>query len=157
MKRNLREKYRGFTLIELLVVVAIIGLLSVMVVASIRNVKAKARDAERVSEMNSIATVLGLYHNDYNLYPSLAQGIPPEGIYITGTDAFSTALEATEYINNVPTDPSDMDSTDCGGVLNLTGYHYYYQSTDGRNYVLGYCLETNSMQGRAQGENYLSP
>lgn len=141
-------------MVELLVVVAIIALLTGMVIVSMRNVKAKARDAERVSEMNSIATVLGLYHNDYNLYPSTAQGIPPEGIYITGTDAFSLALEATGYITNVPNDPSDMDSTNCGS---LTGYHYYYQSADGRDYILGYCLETNSMQGRVQGENYLSP
>jgi prepilin-type N-terminal cleavage/methylation domain-containing protein len=150
MKINLREKYKGFTLIELLVVIAIIGLLVGMVVISVRGVKAKARDAERVSEMNSLTTVLGLYHSDYNLYPIF------DG-YITGNDAFSLALEATTYINNVPTDPSDMDSNDCGGVLNLTGYHYYYRSTDGRSYILGYCLETNSMQGRAQGENYLSP
>lgn len=150
MKKILHEKYRGFTLIELLVVVAIIGLLTGMLIVSMRNIKAKARDAERVSEMNTITTVLGLYHNDYNLYPIF------DG-YITGGDAFSLALEATEYINNVPIDPSDMDSTDCGGVLNLTGYHYYYQSTDGRDYILGYCLETNSMQGRSQGENYLSP
>jgi len=155
MKRNLREKYRGFTLIELLVVIAIIGLLVGMVVISVRDVKAKARDAERVSDMNSINTVLGLYHNDYNLYPSVAQGIPPEGIYITGNDAFSLALEATTYINNVPTDPLERDSTNCGA---LTGYHYHYQSIDdGRDYVLRYCLETNSMQSRAQGENYLSP
>lgn len=147
MKKNPREKNNGFTLVELLVVVAIIGLLSMMVVISVRNIKAKARDAERVSAMNSIATVLNLYHNDYNLYPIF------DG-YITGIDDFSVALKATGYINNVPIDPSEMDSSGCGS---LTGYHYYYQSTDGKDYVLGYCQETNSMQGRAQGENYLSP
>jgi prepilin-type N-terminal cleavage/methylation domain-containing protein len=147
MKTNLHKKHKGFTLVELLVVVVIIGLLSMMVVISVRSIKAKTRDAERVSEMNSLATVLGLYHSDYNLYPIFDE-------YITGTDAFSVTLEATTYITNVPTDPLDRDSTDCGA---LTGYHYYYQSTDGRNYVLGYCLETSSMQGLSQGENYLSP
>jgi len=123
--------------------------LSMMVVISVKNIKAKARDAERVSEMNSIATVLNLYHNDYNFYPIF------DG-YITGIDDFSVALKATSYINNVPTDPLEMDSSSCGGVLNLTGYHYYYQG-DGGDYILGYCLETNSMQGVARGENYLSP
>ena len=143
----MKRKQKGFTLVELLVVVAIIGLLVGMVIVSLQNIKAKSRDAERVSEMNSIITVLGLYHNDYNLYPVF------DG-YITGSDAFSLALEATGYISNVPSDPMDMDSSNCGS---LTGYHYYYQSTDGRSYILGYCLETNSMQGLSQGENYLSP
>jgi len=118
-----------------------------MVVISVRNIKAKARDVERVSEMNSMITVLGLYHADYNLYPVFDD-------YITGIDDFSVAIRATKYISNIPTDPSEMDSNSCGS---LTGYHYYYQSTDGRDYILGYCLETNSMQGRPQGENYLSP
>lgn len=141
------RKQKGFTLVELLVVVAIIGLLTGMVVISVRNIKAKSRDAERVSDMRSMEAVLGLYHSDYNLYP-IYDG------YITGSDAFSLILEATNYINNVPTDPSDMDSTDCGS---LTGYHYYYQSTDGRSYILGYCLETDSMQGLSHGDNYFVP
>lgn len=143
----MRKKNKGFTLVELLVVVAIIGILIGATVISVRNIKAKSRDAERVSTIRSIATVLSLYHNDYNLYPIY------EG-YITGTDDLSVALKATGYINNVPTDPTEMSSTDCGA---LNGYHYYYQSIDGRSYILGYCLETNSMQGLPQGENYLSP
>jgi len=147
MKKDLHKKHEGFTLVELLVVVAIIGLLSGAVVISIRNIKAKARDAERVSEINSIVTVLVLYHNDYNLYPIF------DG-YITASDSFSTTLEATEYISNIPTDPLETDSTSCGV---LTGHHYYYQSIDGRDYILGYCLETNSIHGLSQGENYLSP
>jgi prepilin-type N-terminal cleavage/methylation domain-containing protein len=144
----MKKKQKGFTLVELLVVVAIIGLLVGMVVISVRSVKAKARDAERVSDMNSISTVLGLYHNDYNLYPIF------DG-YITGSDVFSLALEATGYITNVPVDPSGMDSAGSCGVL--TGYHYHYQSVDGKNYILSYCLETNSMHGVSQGYNYLSP
>jgi len=142
-----KKNYGGFTLIELLVVVAIIGLLTGMVVISVRNVKAKARDAERVSAMHSIVTVLGFYHNDYNLYP-IYDG------YITGTDALSTALKNTGYISMIPIDPLNSDSTDCGS---LTGYRYYYQSLDGKDYYLGYCLETNSIHGRAKGENSLVP
>jgi len=147
MDMRFKRDYRGFTLVELLVVVAIIGLLSGMVVISVRNIKAKARDAERVSEINSIATVLSLYHNDYNLYPVF------DG-YITGTDDLSTTLKNTGYINMVPIDPLNTDSSDCGS---LTGYRYYYQSLDGRDYYLGYCLETGSIQGRAKGENSLVP
>jgi len=146
---NVKTKQRksGFTLVELLVVVAIIALLVTAIVASFENAKAKARDAERVSEINSINTALGFYHNDYNMYPIY------EG-YITGSDTLSEALKATGYINTIPTDPTDRDSTECGA---LSGYHYYYQSTDGKEYILGFCLETNSLHGRVKGDNYLSP
>ena len=142
-----KEKNKGFTLVELLVVLAIIGLLSGMVVISVRNVKAKSRDAERVSEINSIATVLSLYHTDHNRFPVF------DG-YITGTDALSLTLEGTNYITEVPVDPLNNDSSECGS---LSGYRYYYQSLDGSDYYLGYCLETNSVHGKAKGENSFVP
>ena len=145
-----KENSKGFTLVELLVVVAIIGLLSMMVVISVTGAKAKSRDAQRVSEINSIATVLSMYHNDYNQYPIFDGNI-------TGTDTVSVALRGTGYINMVPTDPLNQDSSACAGApLNLTGYYYYYQS-DGTDFILGYCLETNSMTGKTQGPNYLMP
>jgi len=144
---NFTDKNKGFTLVELLVVIAIIGLLSGMVVISVKNVKAKGRDAERISEINNIATVLGFYHNDYNVYP-IYDG------YIIGTDSLSIALKNTGYISVVPTDPLSIDSSDCG---TLSGYRYYYQSIDGSDYYLGYCLETNSVHGKAKGENSYVP
>lgn len=130
---------KGFTLVELLVVVAIIGLLTGMVVISIQNVKAKARDAQRVADINSIATALSLYHNDFNAYPIF------DG-YTTGTDVLSIALKDAGTISTAPTDP-----------LNTGNYQYYYQSTDGTDYYLEYYLETNSVSGKSQGRNYLVP
>jgi type II secretion system protein G len=129
----------GFTLVELLVVVAIIGLLTGVVVISITNVKAKARDAQRVSDINTINTALNMYHNDFNAYP-IYDG------YITTTDALSTALRNAGALSSVPKDP-----------LNYGNYRYYYQSVNGGDFYLQYYLETNSIQGKSQGLNYVVP
>lgn len=50
----------GFTLIELLVVISIIGLLSTMAVISLGSAKAKARDAQRVSDVRQLVTLLSM-------------------------------------------------------------------------------------------------
>ncbi len=54
--RNKHQK--GFTLIELLVVIVILGILSTISVGTFRSYFAKARDAERVSAIGSVATMI---------------------------------------------------------------------------------------------------
>lgn len=150
MKKAMPAGRQGFTLVELLVVVAIVGLLSGMVVISVQTAKAKARDAQRVTDMNNIATALALYHNNFNSYPVWAEG----GNINSETDPLSTVIEGTGIITSLPLDPLNHDSTGCGS---LGGYYYYYQSTDGSDFYLGYCLETNSVSGKSQGENFVIP
>ena len=62
-KINKKQK-RGFTLIELLVVVAIIGILSSVVLASLNSARGKARDAQRISNFEQIRNALNLYASD---------------------------------------------------------------------------------------------
>lgn len=148
MKKAMSANRQGFTLIELLVVVAIIGLLTGMVIISITHVKAKARDSQRVTDINAISTALTLYQNEYSVYPTYT------GI-INGTDdTVSIAIEAADLISDTPIDPFHRDSGDCDS---LSGYYYYYESIDGTYYILWYCLETDSMSGKGEGENYVIP
>lgn len=126
-------------MVELLVVIAIIGLLAGMVVVSMQNIREKARDAQRVSDINSIVAGLGMYHNDFNAYP-IYDG------YITGSDTLSTALKDSKSLNGIPTDPLNTDNS-----------RYYYQSTDGEDYYLQYYLETDSIHGKVKGLNYVVP
>ena len=136
-------KNKGFTLIELLVVIAVVGLLAAIVLFSVDGIKSKSRDARRASDVKSIQKGLAMYHNDNQAYPIF------DG-YITGSDVTSAALKSGGGMNAVPIDPvNDL----MGGVT----YKYYYQSTQGSDYVIQYYLETDSLQGHASGLNSTGP
>lgn len=133
----------AFTLIELLVVVAIIALLAVLILFSVENIRAKSRDARRVSDIKSIQEGLAMYHNDYQLYP-VADG------YITGSDVLSNGLVGDEVMQAVPIDPLNKTME---GVI----YKYYYQSVQGKTYLIEYYLETDSVQSKSKGLNAVVP
>ena len=111
---------KGFTLIELLVVIAIIGLLSSVVLVSMGGVRAKARDARRLSDMRQILLALQLYYDKYERYPSISEdgccGGWDQGP--CAGDPFIGAL-TTEGLIQTPTDPSGGSGTGC------YGYAYY--------------------------------
>ena len=114
---------KGFTLIELLVVIAIIGLLSSIVLVSMQGVRAKARDARRLSDMRQILLALQLYYDKYERYPSISADGCCDGWDQgpCGTDPFIGAL-TTEGLIQTPTDPSGGSGTGC------YGYNYYRYS-----------------------------
>jgi len=64
----------GFTLLELLVVIAIIGLLSSIIMASVNRARANARDSERVQTLKQFETALELYYYDHGKYPGWNNG-----------------------------------------------------------------------------------
>lgn len=95
LKRGLTsEGSRGFTLIELLVVVAIIGILSSIVLASLNSARQKGRDARRISDLKQLQLALELYYDTNLGYPTSI-----------GTTA-SSALVTGGFISAIPTDPS---------------------------------------------------
>lgn len=66
----MKKHSHGFTLIELLVVIAIIGILSSVVLASLNSARAKARDAQAISDFNQVQQALVLYYDKYGKYPN---------------------------------------------------------------------------------------
>lgn len=59
----------GFTLIELLVAIAIIGILSGLVVSGTVSHKSKARDANRLSQINALKDGVELYFEENGKFP----------------------------------------------------------------------------------------
>jgi general secretion pathway protein G len=111
---------RGFTLIELLVVIAIIGVLSSVVLASLNSARAKARDAERLSDLHQLQTALELYYGDHGYYPKESAGANGKVGEGAGLDAM-----LAPYLPKIPHDPM--------GPGNSSYYYYYdgYQSCSG--------------------------
>lgn len=133
---------RGFTIIELLVVVAIIGLMTALGFALFSEARAKGRDAKREKDVKTLQDALSIYVTNANTYPTT----DASGLFLTGTDAVSTALIAAGSIQAMPTDPQ-----------NTGNFRYQYASTDGFTYTLTYYLETNTIPGKSAGQHTASP
>lgn len=94
---------RGFTLIETLVVVAIIGILASIIFVAVGNVRAKARDTQRITDMRALQTALEFYKNRFGEYP---QTTVVSDCY--GQTSFKEELEVlvtAGYISEIPNEP----------------------------------------------------
>jgi len=135
---------RGFTLIEMLVVISIIGILAVLISANLNSARARARDAERKSDLKSIETALRLYYNDYGAYPKATSG-KIDGCGSAGTAACTWGLEwnvgNTVYMQTLPNDP--LSSQDYQYKMGTSSDSpTAYSSTD--SFTLVACLENLS-------------
>ncbi len=143
MLRNSKFKTRkGFTLIELLVVVAIIGLLSSVVLASLNSARAKGRDAKRESDLEQLRTALELYYNDNNAYP-IGSCITSPWWNCWGSAGEPRLLPA-KYIPSMPQDPSFADNGAACGPSKDGSRLYAYYSDNGQRYILATNLENIS-------------
>ncbi|HTB49263.1 MAG TPA: prepilin-type N-terminal cleavage/methylation domain-containing protein [Verrucomicrobiae bacterium] len=68
-KRNLDGK--GFTIVELLIVIVVIGILALLVITTYSGIQAKARNAKRQTDIQSLQTQLEAFFSQNGYYPSL--------------------------------------------------------------------------------------
>lgn len=116
---------KGFTLIELLLVIAIIGVLASFIMANLIGARARARDAQRKSDLRQMQAAFELYKADQGTYP-------PAPLPACGS---SLAMNGTTYMQKIPCDPTN------------SGKFVYTYTTTGTTYNLITCLEnTNDSQ-----------
>ena len=72
-----RRRHGGFTLVELLVVIFIIAVLSTLILAAVHLAQRSSRISKTKLELAAISSALEQYHNDFKVYPGLANGTGP--------------------------------------------------------------------------------
>lgn len=76
------KKNKGFSLIELLVVISIIGVLTTVLVMNFVGTRERARDAQKIQNLNSLKNALRMYYNDNQAYPANLSSIVGASGYI---------------------------------------------------------------------------
>lgn len=113
---------KAFTLVELIVVITILAILGTISFISLLGFQRSAREAARISDLNTIAKALDFFYTDNSYYPDSSNSF---AITFSGSTAWNqgTFWEDTQKvarrISEVPTDP-------------LTGNEYAYSITNTR-------------------------
>lgn len=131
MKKN---KKGGFTLLELLIVIAIIAILSVALVIVLNPAETlkKARDAQRISDLSTLKTAIGLYMTSWSpVYLGgassnvLCKVLPADPWTTTGTSKISYSV-----LTAALTESSGIDGGTTGGSFSTTP-----STTDGLGWI----------------------
>ena len=119
----------GFTLIELLVVLTVIGVLATIVLVSLQSVRAKARDARRVSDVRQYMLALELDYDDHLKYIEKgALGVADE-----------PPAKVASYLDPAPADPGNAPV-----ACQPEGYRWWGNAGQGQKYCLWACLEAGT-------------
>lgn len=67
---SLKKRNKGFTIVELLIVIVVIGILALLVITTYSGIQAKARNAKRQTDIQSLQTQLEAFFSQNGYYPS---------------------------------------------------------------------------------------
>ncbi|OGZ19555.1 MAG: hypothetical protein A2494_01385 [Candidatus Lloydbacteria bacterium RIFOXYC12_FULL_46_25] len=106
----------GFTLLELLIVVSIIAILSVALVLVLNPAETlkKSRDAQRISDLSTIKTALGLYMTSTST-PYLGSASANTACKATPTTAYGTTGATVKLFYSLPTSAGTISDTTLDG------------------------------------------
>ncbi len=136
----------GFKLIELLVVIAIIGLLSALAVVSLGNIREKARDTKRLSDISAVQTAMELVKDKNGDYKTnLGCGV--KKLYLcTGGDLEGFVPSLSTMKDPLSTDTSPACRSNC-----KAGCVYGFDEITKTNYAIDFYLENGAGQFEEPG------
>lgn len=144
-KKALPIGRQGFTLIELLIVLSIVSLLSSIVFSIVTNARAKARDAKRQMDMDTIRKAIEMYYSENEKYPNSSTWPNTSGwVSLEGSNEFKSAMGS--YLSEIPRDPL-YDSSD-----QSPEYSYWYKG-DEQSYSASAKNENESNKGYFYTDN----
>ncbi len=142
----MEHKKRGFTLIELLITISILGILSGIIISVINpgSLLSQARDAERLSDLDSVAKAISLAEADGELEFIDTQGSPGSstqaGQAVDGSGWVVYTIPSGQtglgrFLTALPLDPVN-------DTVDEVTYEYLYAS-DGTSFELNTILESS--------------
>ncbi len=128
---------KGFTLVEVLVALSILAMIMAIVMVNMSDAKKKARDTQRVSDMQQLATAFRLYRDFNSANPVAASG----EVLGDGVGAVDTNIAA--YLTNTIKDPINSGSSqyyydssyNCNGSLRVVIYAKTMERTNAGNWA----------------------
>ena len=90
-----QRRFGGFTLIELLVSISIIGLLAAILLPNFVGARQRAKDSQKIQELNSVKNALALYYGDYQTYPA---GNEDDDCLDSELVPYLTSISQIEYV-----------------------------------------------------------
>lgn len=115
----------GFTIVELLIVIVVIAILAAISIVAYNGVQQRARDSQRVQDMQTITKALELYYIDNGRFPTGGGSTNINTWWTTSSDASWQNLASAlvpKYISALPKDPNQSTDDAMSGDFS---YDYY--------------------------------
>lgn len=119
-----KHNQKGFTIVELLIVVVVIAILAAVTVVAFNGIQTRARDASRLSDIQTINRAILAYYAVNGTYPEETAS-PGVGGFEASTDTAGTFLEHLKnagFLAQVPLDPKNSGTYYYGYYLYPVGW-----------------------------------
>lgn len=155
---SLKNKSKGFTIVELLIVIVVIGILATLVIVTFTGIQQKARNSQRVTDIDAVDSHVEAFYAQYGFYPTLAdlqdtstggfdqtfmKGLDPEALRdpnqatggtigaVASADQYSYVASGTNCVNTTATTITNGSPVDNG----CTSFVLTAQQENAPNYV----------------------
>lgn len=115
---------QGFTIVELLIVIVVVAVLAAVSVSAFSGTQQRARDTQRVHDMQTIVKALELYKIQTGTYPAVHPTNQIGGWEVSSINPnqFLSALKTSGVVSTVPVDPVNTGTTTQGMLYRYTLY-----------------------------------